>query len=862
MRRLAWILSLMLAAAVCADAQTWGDIEYKGTPWVENTSRPFSIDNGLNGRHIALWASHGRYYDNEKGYWKWQRPYLFGTTEDLFTQTIVVPYLIPMLERAGAVVFTPRERDWQPNEVIVDNDNAATGYVETTGRHKWVTTDSAGFAQKKRIYRDGDNPFKEGTARMAECQKSSKKSSSIAYQPRLPESGRYAVYVSYQTLPNSIDDARYTVVHQGVSTTFRVNQTMGGGTWVYLGTFDFDGGSSASNRVVLTNESERDGVVSADAVRFGGGMGNFERGDSLFAVSGVMRALEGARYSAQWAGMPPEVWNSKGGVSDYGDDINARSLMSNYLGGGSCFMPDSAGLRVPIELSVALHSDAGYDRNGGDSIVGSLAICTTNHNDGKLAAGISRQVSYRFASNLLNNITTDLTSEFGRWNKRYLWDRNYSETRLPNMPSAILEMLSHQNFNDVRLAQDPHFKFSVARSVYKTVARYISAMHNAGEPTIAPLAPTTFSITLKGNKARLRWLATADANEKSAAPTGYVVYTKRGDNVGFDNGTVVRHATASIELEPNTLYSFRVTAINSGGESFPTEQLSAYYNPDAKAQVLIINGFERLAAPQVVDNDSLQGFRFDIDPGVSYGRTLGWAGRQLVFDKRMAGIEDSTGLGFTDNSLEGKIIAGNTFDYVSCHAEAMSKSGKYSISSTSVNAVERKRVTLKDYDAVDLILGLQRDDGYSLRKYKTFSLTLRQLLQTYISDGGALLASGAYIGTDMATDEERQFLGTTLCCRHTGIEGNGWQGRVEGLGMQFDIYSTLCGEHYSATSADILEPVSPAFAAMKYADNRCAAVASSAAGHKLFVVGFPLECIKEKQARTNIINGILKFLIP
>ena len=55
---------------------------------------------------------------------KWQRPAMFGTTEDLFTQTIVVPYLIPMLEKAGANVFTPRERDWQTNEIIIDNDDA------------------------------------------------------------------------------------------------------------------------------------------------------------------------------------------------------------------------------------------------------------------------------------------------------------------------------------------------------------------------------------------------------------------------------------------------------------------------------------------------------------------------------------------------------------------------------------------------------------------------------------------------------------------------------------------------------------------------------------------------------------------
>ena len=48
---------------------------------------------------------------------------------------------------------------------------------------------------------------------------------------------------------------------------------MGGGTWVYLGTFAFDKGCNIFNRVILTNHSKHRGVVTADAVRFGGGMG-------------------------------------------------------------------------------------------------------------------------------------------------------------------------------------------------------------------------------------------------------------------------------------------------------------------------------------------------------------------------------------------------------------------------------------------------------------------------------------------------------------------------------------------------------------------------------------------------------------
>ena len=122
MRKLQTLFAL-LSLTLNLSAQTWGNINYEGAPWVDNVSRPYKISRGLYNRHLTVWASHGRYYDGTKDSWEWQRPTLFGTNEDLFTQTIVIPYLIPMLERAGAVVFTPRERDWQRHEVIIDNDD-------------------------------------------------------------------------------------------------------------------------------------------------------------------------------------------------------------------------------------------------------------------------------------------------------------------------------------------------------------------------------------------------------------------------------------------------------------------------------------------------------------------------------------------------------------------------------------------------------------------------------------------------------------------------------------------------------------------------------------------------------------------
>ena len=98
------------------------------------------------------------------------RPRLFCTTEDLFTQSFVVPYLIPMLENAGAVVFTPRERDWQKREVIVDNDTDSPGsiyYEDTNRRSRWKKGMGTGFAQLKQVYLDGENPFNDGSVRIA-----------------------------------------------------------------------------------------------------------------------------------------------------------------------------------------------------------------------------------------------------------------------------------------------------------------------------------------------------------------------------------------------------------------------------------------------------------------------------------------------------------------------------------------------------------------------------------------------------------------------------------------------------------------------------------------------------------------------
>ena len=717
--------------------------------WVTQESPKPDFTKGLQNRHFSVWASHGRYYRQESGIWKWQRPNLFCTNEDLLTQTFVIPYLIPMLENAGAYVFSPRERNWQKNEVIVDNDRPNdNGVFEMVNkRHAWTNGPQRGFScSPNQQLSDGENPFCMGTTILTQSVGKKSQASYARWTPNIPADGNYAVYVSYPQDPNNVQDATYTVVHQGIETTFHVNQRMGGSTWVYLGTFHFSKGQSPRNCVLLSNYSDDEGLVTADAVRFGGGMGNIVRGGS---TSGMPRFLEGARYYGQWAGMPYDVYSSKQGTNDYADDINVRSRTTNYLAGGSEYLPSGNGLNVPIETSIAIHSDAGVRRN--DSYVGTLGIYTTQTDDGIFPEGMSRLASRDLCDMMVSQAKDDLTRLFGNWNRRQMFDRNYSETRVPQIPSVIIETLSHQNFADMKKAHDPVFKFHLSRALYKGILKYTATQHDQ-DYIIQPLPVSKYytSIDVPRRTITLHWSPTPDPLEPSAKPSGYIVYTKIGEQ-DFDNGTYVRDPRFAIKATPNTLYSFKICALNSGGCSMPSEELTAYIAEKTRATVLIVNGFQRLAGPQPIETDSLQGFDLNADPGIYLNAFPGYCGAQINFNRTSIGREGPNGLGYSGNELSGMLLGGNTFDYPRQHGMSIAAVGNYSFASCSRDAVEQGEVNLNDYNAVDLILGLQRSDGYSLKDYKAFTHPLQNALKEYVRMQGNLLVSGAYIGSDRLT---------------------------------------------------------------------------------------------------------------
>ena len=537
-------------------------LQYKAVsakyPLVHNMSQPYSAQQGLDGKHIALWGSHGIYYVQAYRMWKWQRARLWTTIEDLYTSSYTMPFLVPMLENAGAVVLQPRERDTQLHEVIVDDSQLSEGITPAEG---------SGWGRPIKPLLEGDNPFAMGGYSTVKNQ--------ARYTPNLPEAGEYAVYVSYKSMPKSNPQAEYTVVHKGVSTTYHVNQQMGGGTWIYLGTFDF-GTDVNSNYVTLTHKGKQ--ITTTDAIKFGGGWGSVARyphpeiGDDDFytkkdthsqevvtdsskhianqafaTTSGYPRYIEGARYWLQYAGIPDSVYNYTGSKNDYTDDFSCRGRWVNYLAGGSAAYPDGPGLNIPVNMSVAFHSDAGCYPT--DKLVGTFMFYTLYDDDKETTypAGGDRICNRDYADYIQTQIVEDIRQTMmPTWQKRHLMHKSMSETRNPKVPSTIIELLSHHNYYDMTFGLDPKFKFIVSRAIYKGMLRFIH--QTTGTPyVVQPLPVQEMNVSYANNDTlNIRWAERVDRLEPTATPTYYILYTrtsqlKDGEWIAsdWDNGVKV-----------------------------------------------------------------------------------------------------------------------------------------------------------------------------------------------------------------------------------------------------------------------------------------------------------------------------------
>ena len=829
-------------------------------PLTRSLSTPHEIKNGLQNRHIALWQSHGLYYAQTAHRWEWQRARMFGTVEDLFTQSFVLPYLTPMLENAGATSLIPQERDTQIHEIIIDNDRSTPGseYKELDGEKAWSDGEKAGFGHIQATYTNGENPFTQGTYRQTVTQRKGKESL-IEWIPEIPESGNYAVYASYQSFPNSTEQALYTIHHAGGETTIAVNQTMGGGTWIYLGNFKFTAHEQAHERIVLTNQSNKSGkIITADAIKIGGGMGNIARSplESPYPIeaetSGYPRFTEAARYWLQWAGIPDSIYSKSAFRNDYQDDIYARPQWVNYL---------KEQTHIPIDMAFAFHSDAGTTPD--DSIIGTLGIYMSKSNDGIYTNRKSREIARDLTDMIQTQILSDVRKVYNpQWSRRGMWNQSYIEARIPDVPTMLLELLSHQNFADMRYGLDPRFRFLICRAIYKGMLRYI-CFQNKQEPIVQPLPPDRlYTELVETNKVRIGWKAVQDTLEESASPTAYILYSRK-DSGGFDNGTLVKGEEIILPIETGIIHSYKVAAVNKGGISFPSEIVSVYRSPKGEKDktVLIVNGFDRISGPASFEStaDSLAGFLYAVDRGVPYLNDIAFIGDQFEFRRSATwNSNDNNGHGDSYNNYAGQVIAGNTFDYPFIHGQAMAETG-YSFVSCSHKSLAEGVVKPDTYPIIDLILGKQRQP--------VITPVLQDTLRSYLAQGGNLLVSGTNLFSDSwGNAQDRTFveevLKGKLASRNASKEGivnscASPYGYINGRYTFRTRPNPIC---YSIESVDGVLPADKlAHTILRYPENNIGAGIVYEGKYRTCSLGFPFEALQTPSERNRLMESILRF---
>jgi len=856
--------------------------EERSQPLVRNISHKWQPTAGLYNRNIALWHSHGWYYEQKFHRWEWQRARVFQTVEDLLPMSFTLKYLVPMLENAGAQVFMPRERDLQTNEVIIDNDTPQVkrAYQEYDSKiGKWQTIDEPGFAIGTPPYVSGDNPFFMGTSRNIKADTSG--SAKIRWIPSLPEAGKYAVYITYTAADSNVTDAHYTVFHTGGETEFIVNQQIGGKTWIYLGTFDFNQDLNESiHRVELTNKSTESGeYVSADAIRFGGGIGNISREGQ---VSGRPRFTEAARYYLQYAGMPDTlIYNLNADESDYKDDYQCRGEWVNYLRGAP-FGPNrdrqAPGLKIPIDLSFGFHTDAGFTRN--DTVIGTLSIYSTEGAEelNVFPDSMSRMTNRDLADILQTQIVDDIRAKYDpAWSRRMLWDHGYSEAYRPNVPSVLLELLSHHNFLDMKFANDPRFRFDASRSIYKAFVRYISTQWNL-EYVIQPLPVSHFQATFaETGELKLLWQPVLDPLESTATPEKYMLYTSIEDE-GFDNGILVDDPYLDISnLEEGIIYSYKVTALNAGGESFPSEILSVCNMGGDKEPVLIVNAFDRISAAATIETDKYLGFVDLWDEGVSDGYDMNYIGSQydILADSPWLD-DDEPGHGASFGDMETTLIPGNSFDFPHLHGKSLREAG-YSFVSSSDEAIWDGYLDINNFTLMDLIFGEEKEISgpkeFSPRDFRGFPKSFQEKITSYTQSGGNLFLSGAYVGFDLfdnGNDSLDMQFGEEILKYNFRTDHAVKTGKLSIIAddiFQFEnpqslefntrFHPTL----YKVESADAIEPAdSSARTILRYAENNTSAAIAASGESNIVVFGFPFESILSESSRDEVMAAILKFL--
>jgi len=724
---------------------------------------PGPRQGALSGKVVYVSAGHGFTWTDTIGRWATQRGNTNDIVEDLVSAEAVDQYMITYLRNAGATVFTARERDLNPNMVIVDADEGGTTTLDGAGAYSesgtgWQDAGS-GFLGGLAPYQGTVNPFTSGTTRAVDGV-TGPATAWATWVPTVPADGWYHVYVSYSQGGDRASDAHYVVRHPGGETDYRVNQQRHGGTWMDLGRFWFEAGQSeARGAVLLYNDTASGGRVVADAVRLGGGMGDFDRGDGSGVANGPTsnrpRFEECSRYHIQFSGAPASVYGYAG--NDRSDDVSARSRYAAWQ--------NESGEDA---VYVAWHTNAPNPGRGT-----STYVYGPNPPDGSYNfTGVAG--SDTLAQLVHGELVSDIRATFDSgWTDRGIRSAYFGEVNPGHnaeMPSVLVEVGFHDTPAAAAILAQPRFRQVASRAFYQAIVKYF-AQRDGTAVNLLPEPPERVrAVGLAPDQARVSWVAGPSGGDGGDAASSFVVY-RSADGRGWDNGTAVSGATELVVggLTPGVPTYFRVSGVNAGGESFPSVVVAVSTScADGPAPALMVYGFYRL--------DSSSCPRDDLSA---------WSLGSPIRDR-----QDEV----------------NRYDYVVDHAGGFARAG-VPFDSAEATAVEVGEVSLSPYATIDWILGEESTVD------TTFSATEQQLVGAWLDLGGrVLITSGAELLWDLdekGSEADKGFAHDRLGAGYGADTANTWGAVPSGAFAGLPALSIDDGTQgtFRVFYADVLSPL-------------------------------------------------------
>ncbi|MBN1476041.1 fibronectin type III domain-containing protein [Candidatus Sumerlaeota bacterium] len=760
---------------------------------------------GLSGRVVYFSGGHGWTWSTV-GEWYTQRPLLYDMVED-YGNLDQINVFARYCFNAGATVVPMRPIGYQPNEVIVDNDDP--GFSTTPGA--WNTSTGSpyyGDASDSVHYRWTETSATETTV--------------ARYTPTIPEEGFYPVYTWVLDSSNRTDQL-YRIVHSGGACEVRVDHRNVGRGWVYLGEYHFLAGTSG--HVEISNQSAVGGNVIADAIRFGNGIGDINRGGG---VSGYQRGEEASRYWVQSGigqGGSSSVYD--GSSSDSSDNVGTPPRMAANMNRNTDFYG---------QVYLGFHSNA-----SSGAARGCVALITTSGSP-------THQAEY--AKLIADNLDAVCNAADSNWEHPWV-DRSsatytsaYGEISSGNindeMTATIIEVAFHDNALDADLMRDPNVRDAMARGCYQGIVRYFNTFDATEPPPLVflPSPPRNVrAINTAPGEVTISWLAPLSGVANGGPATGHRVW-QSPNGLGFAPVATTSATSFTVsDLPLGETFYFRVAATNAGGESMPSEVVGVGTSPTGHANVLVVNGFDR--------------FDRTLDPQDYAATNIGGT---------------SGGGGFLDRIRPREM---NSFDYVAQHGEAIAAAGR-AFDSCANEAVTAGQVNLTDYRTVVWICGEESTDD------ETFSATEQSLVSAVLGAGGNLFVSGSEIAWDLDRDSgpstaDRAFINSQL---HTDLNGNanndaGTYSAAPSpsgifIGNPFLTFDDGTHGGYDVDSPDELTAVGGgATVAMGYVGGGAGGAAivhdGSGGGGKVVFLGFPFEMILGEPARAEIMADAMAF---